>query len=60
MGKLFDPGFCYWATLNPCTECRDKSKCLECVRSIEYVQELYNEIVKNMKKKGNGNKGTED
>ena len=51
--KLFAPGFCYWATLNPCTECRDKSKCLECTKSIEYVQELHNEIVKNMKEKGN-------
>ena len=47
--KLFDPGFCYWSGLNPCTECRDKSKCLECTKSIEYIQEFYNEIVKNLK-----------
>lgn len=39
--KLFAPGFCYWATLNPCTECSDKSKCLECIKACEYVLAIY-------------------
>lgn len=49
-GVLFDPGICYWAGLNPCTDCRDKSKCLECIKSYEYVQEIYKEVIKNLRK----------
>lgn len=50
MERLFDSGICYGATLNPCTKCRDKSKCLECTKACEYVQSIYEELVKNIKK----------
>lgn len=48
--KLFEPGICYWATKNPCTDCRDKSKCIECDKSCEYVLAIHNEIIKEIKK----------
>lgn len=53
--KLYDSGICYWAGKNPCTDCRDKSKCLECDKSFEYVLAIHNEIVKNIKQKENNN-----
>lgn len=56
MNQLFEPGFCYWATLNPCTECKDKSKCLECTKSVEYVQTIHNEMVKNLENEKNKDK----
>ena len=51
--KLYDSGICYWAGKNPCTDCRDKSKCLECDKSFEYVLSIHNEIVKNIKENKN-------
>lgn len=41
MQKLFDPGVCYLAMQNPCTECSDKSKCLDCTKACEYVLAIY-------------------
>ena len=55
MEKLFDPGVCYWATLNPCTDCQDKSRCMDCTKSCEYVLKIQTEIIKNMKRKKNDN-----
>jgi len=55
MKKLFDPGICYFAMQNPCTDCQDKSKCMDCKKSCEYVLKIQTEIIKNMKRKRNDN-----
>ena len=48
--KHFEPAICYWANKNPCSNCRDKSECLQCPKACEYVQSIYEELVKNIKK----------
>lgn len=51
MKNLFDPVVCVFAVQNPCTDCRDKSECLKCPKSCEYVLKIHNEFVENPKER---------
>jgi hypothetical protein len=48
LDKTYDPLICCLVMQNPCTDCRDKSKCLDCPKACEYVQAIYNELVRKL------------
>lgn len=54
LNKGYAPLICALSMKNPCTECKDKSRCLDCSKNCEYVQAIYNRFVKDFKNKNRG------
>ena len=52
----YSPEIYCWAISNPCTDCRDKSKCVGCTKSVEYVREVYIQAAKNVIRRRNARK----